>query len=176
MNCEDNGLLFSFRGRRTPAAKANRERKSLIAALKALRHPNQGEDRSISSHKKRAASAGLAARLPAWTRSTLLTAGIGDPARTWDWAMSFIVVEELHFVIGLRIGHRLVIRRAEARRIIVERQRRLCGEHRLRVRRSGLRASYREHSEGIAVGVGHADVVGDHRSVVRDRQPAHTHR
>jgi len=42
----------------------------------------------------------------------------GDPARAWNLAMTFIVVEEFHFVIGMRVRDRPIIGRAEAWSIV----------------------------------------------------------
>src|SRR5215831_7788994 len=54
-------------------------------------------------------------------RLFLLRLGVSDPSGTRNLAMSFIVVEKFHRMIGVRVRDRAIVNGIEARRIVRDR-------------------------------------------------------
>src|SRR5579859_5978188 len=146
MNRSETGLLFSF---------------VIVTTVTPRLPPGFTEN-----YKERAAiftggSVGLSNR-----------AGLPNPSRARNFAVSFIVIEEFHLVIRLRARDRSLFCGTEARSVEGNRQRRFGREHGFKISGADLGASHCEDSEGIPVHVRNSNIVGDHRPVVGDWKPA----
>src|ERR1022692_2517892 len=113
--------------------------------------------------------------LAASSKQILLSRSIRNPTRARDFSLPLVVVVVVHLVIGLRTRHRFIRKPAKSRSAPRRRQRRLRRVHGFCQRGPLVRLRRREHAEGIAVHIRNANVVGYHRSVVRDRQPRQFH-
>src|SRR6478752_4119809 len=93
----------------------------------------------------------------------LLRLCVGDPAGARDLAMSFVVIEEFHLVIGMRVRYWMIVHGTEPGRIVRHGQRSLRGVHCFVQGRAGWSLRHGKDSKRTAIGIGNANVIGDHR-------------
>src|SRR5581483_5856602 len=99
----------------------------------------------------------------------------GDPAGPGNFAMSLIIVEKFHWMIGMSVRYRTVIDGTESRSVVRNGQRIPRGVRRFVESRSAGRQRANENAVWIAVRIRDTDVIGNHGPVVRDGKPADTH-